>query len=241
MPATALIELRGVIKTFITGHVPSQILKGISLTILSGEHVALTGSSGSGKSTLLNILGCLDVPTQGSYLLEGRVIDAYTEDELARVRNRIFGFVFQSFNLLGRYSVAENISLPLVYAGVNKRERLQRTQTLLEQVGLAGYGDHYPAQLSGGMQQRVAIARALVHQPKVIFADEPTGNLDSKTGQEIIELFNVLHRAGTTLVIVTHDARVAAHAGRVLRMVDGLIIEDLQHSPARSIAQETPS
>lgn len=226
MADTPLIELRDVSKVFVTGAIRYEVLKGISLRIERGDYIALMGPSGSGKSTLLNILGCLDAPSGGHYHLEGREIVSLGDAELARTRNQFFGFVFQSFNLLGRYSVEENVALPMVYRGLAKRERSQRARALLERVGLKDFNRHLPSELSGGMQQRVAIARALVNAPKVLFADEPTGNLDSKTGQEIISLFGELNAEGTTLVVVTHDPRVAEHTRRVLTLADGAIVED---------------
>ena len=229
---TALIRLREVSKVFVTGTFRQEALKGINLDIASGDYIALIGPSGSGKSTLLNILGCLDVPTNGHYLLEGRAIESRSDQELAAIRNLFFGFVFQSFNLLGRYSVADNVALPMVYRGVERSERLQRARALLARVGLAEFAGHRPAELSGGMQQRAAVARALVNSPKVVFADEPTGNLDTRTGQEIIKLFGELNAEGTTLVVVTHDLRVAEHARRVLTLTDGVIVSDQQRGVA---------
>ncbi|MEK7322710.1 MAG: ABC transporter ATP-binding protein [Pseudomonadota bacterium] len=226
MTDTPLIELRDVRKAFVTGAVRYEVLKGISLTLDRGDYIALMGPSGSGKSTLLNILGCLDMPSSGHYHLEGREIVSLSDAELARLRNQFFGFVFQSFNLLGRYSVEENVALPMVYRGVARREGLRRARELLTRVGLKDFTKHIPSELSGGMQQRVAIARALVNEPKIVFADEPTGNLDSKTGQEIIGLFGELNAEGTTLVVVTHDPRVAEHARRVLTLTDGAIMAD---------------
>lgn len=226
MTGAPLIELEDVTKEFVTDALRHRVLKGITLNLYPGEYVALTGPSGSGKSTLLNILGCLDVPSSGRYLLEGREIASRSDVESAQIRNRFFGFVFQSFNLLGRYTVADNVALPMVYRGVGRRERLQRARDLLARVGLGDFTGHRPSELSGGMQQRAAIARALVNSPKVLFADEPTGNLDSKNGQEIIQLFGELHAEGTTIVVVTHDARVAEHARRVLKLIDGVIVDD---------------
>src|SRR3569833_1553899 len=225
--AAPLIELKDVTKVFVTGALRHQVLKGISLTIGQGEYVALMGPSGSGKSTLLNILGCLDVPSAGHYLLEAREIASRSDAELAQIRNRFFGFVFQSFNLLGRYTIADNVALPMVYRGLARRERLQRARDLLARVGLGDFTGHRPSELSGGMQQRAAIARALVNSPKILFADEPTGNLDTKTGQEIIQLFGELNAEGTTIVVVLFVVRVAEHARRVLTLVDGLLVEDL--------------
>ena len=232
MAGAPLIELQDVGKVFVTGALRHEVLKNISLKIDEGEYVALMGPSGSGKSTLLNILGCLDVPSSGHYRLEGRELAGRADAELARIRNQFFGFVFQSFNLLGRYSVEENVALPMVYRGLARRARLQRARDLLSRVGLKDFTRHLPSELSGGMQQRVAIARALVNEPKVLFADEPTGNLDSKTGQEIISLFGELSAEGATLVVVTHDPRVAEHAQRVLTLIDGAIVEDKRNGEA---------
>ncbi len=230
MSGAPLIQLDDVTKVFVTGAIHYEVLKGISIEVRRGEYIALVGASGSGKSTLLNILGCLDVPTSGHYRLEGEEISAKSDTEMAHIRNRFFGFVFQSFNLLGRYTVAENVALPMVYHGLGRRERLLKAKALLARVGLGDFTGHYPSELSGGMQQRVAIARALANNPAVLFADEPTGNLDSKTGMEIISLFEQLNAEGTTLVVVTHDARVAQHARRVLTLADGRMLTDKQNS-----------
>ena len=225
-----LIQVADVSKVYVMGAIHYEVLKNISLQVRRGEYVALTGASGSGKSTLLNIMGCLDVPSKGHYHLQGDEVSTKTDTELARIRNRFFGFVFQSFNLLGRYTIAENVALPMVYSGLGRKDRLEKAQALLARVGLGNFTGHYPAELSGGMQQRVAIARALANDPAVLFADEPTGNLDSKTGMEIITLFGQLNTEGTTLIVVTHDARVAQHARRVLILADGCITAD-QHNP----------
>lgn len=230
MSGAPLIQLNDVTKVYVTGAIRYEVLKGISIEVRRGEYIALIGASGSGKSTLLNILGCLDVPTSGHYRLEGEEISAKSDTELAHIRNRFFGFVFQSFNLLGRYTVAENVALPMVYHGLGRRERLDKAKALLARVGLGEFTGHYPSELSGGMQQRVAIARALANNPAVLFADEPTGNLDSKTGMEIIALFEQLNAEGTTLVVVTHDTRVAQHARRVLTLADGRMLTDKQNS-----------
>ncbi len=232
MSDAPLIQLDDVTKVFVTGAIRYEVLKDISIEVRRGEYIALIGASGSGKSTLLNILGCLDVPTSGHYRLEGEEISAKSDTEMAHIRNRFFGFVFQSFNLLGRYTVAENVALPMVYHGLGRRERLDKAKALLTRVGLGEFTGHYPSELSGGMQQRVAIARALANNPAVLFADEPTGNLDSKTGTEIISLFEQLNAEGTTLVVVTHDARVAQHARRVLTLADGRMLTDKQNSIA---------
>lgn len=231
MIGTPLIQLTDVTKIYVAGAITYEVLKNINLQVQRGEYVALTGASGSGKSTLLNIVGCLDVPTSGHYHLQGDEVSAKTDAELAHIRNRFFGFVFQSFNLLGRYTIAENVALPMVYGGLGRKERLAKAKTLLSRVGLGGFTNHYPAELSGGMQQRVAIARALANDPAVLFADEPTGNLDSKTGMEIITLFGELNTEGTTLIVVTHDTRVAQHARRVLVLADGCIMADQPPGP----------
>ena len=226
MTGEPLIELDRVSKVYVVGAVRSEVLKGLSIRVEPGEYVAVTGASGSGKSTLLNIMGCLDVPTSGSYRLRGEEVARKHDAELARIRNRTFGFVFQTFHLLGRYSAAENVALPMIYHGTPRRARIEKARALLARVGLEGFANHRPSELSGGMQQRVAIARALANDPAVLFADEPTGNLDSKTGLEIIELFGRLHAEGATLVVVSHDQRVAQHARRVVTLEDGWIQDD---------------
>jgi ABC-type lipoprotein export system ATPase subunit len=221
-----LIRLEDIRKTYRLGEVEVPVLKGISLTIDRGEMVALMGASGSGKTTLMNLLGCLDRPTSGTYVLDGEDVSQLTADERALIRNRKVGFVFQNFNLLARTSALENVMMPLEYAAVplSERECRARARTLLERVGLGDRLDHDPSQMSGGQQQRVAIARALVNQPPVLFADEPTGNLDSKTSQEILEMFKELNkRDGITIVLVTHGPEVAAHAQRTIHIRDGLI------------------
>ena len=232
MAGEALIAVHDVTKVYQTGDVEVRALSGVSLEITSGEFVAIMGSSGSGKSTLMNILGCLDRPTAGTYMLAGRAVARMSRDELAETRNEVLGFVFQSFNLLARTSALENVELPLVYRGVGRKERHRRAQEALDRVGLGARLDHTPAQLSGGQQQRVAIARALVGDPKVILADEPTGNLDSKTSIEVMSLFQELGRAGITVVLVTHEADIAVYATRVVVVKDGLILTD-QRQEAR--------
>jgi putative ABC transport system ATP-binding protein len=223
-----LIRLHEINKTYFLGDVDVPVLKGVSLEIGRGEMVALMGASGSGKSTLMNILGCLDRPTSGQYWLDGQEISKLTGDQRALIRNRKIGFVFQSFNLLARTSALDNVILPLSYtnATLSKRECRARGQAMLERVGLGERLDHHPSQLSGGQQQRVAIARALINQPQIVFADEPTGNLDSKTSREILQMFqNLSEEDGITVVLVTHDPGVAHSARRVIRISDGLIAE----------------
>jgi putative ABC transport system ATP-binding protein len=231
MAGEALIVVDDVWKVYKTGDVEVRALAGVTLQITSGEFVAIMGSSGSGKSTLMNILGCLDRPTKGTYTLAGRQVAAMDRAELAQTRNEVLGFVFQSFNLLARTSALENVELPLVYRGVRTKERVQRATKALDRVGRAGRLDHPPAQLSGGQQQRVAIARALVGDPKVILADEPTGNLDSKTSVEVMGLFQELGRAGITVVLVTHETDIAEYASRVIVVKDGLIQSDARQEP----------
>ncbi len=226
MPEPNLINLRGIHKTYLVGTVPVHALRGVDLQIRPREYVAIMGPSGSGKSTLMNIIGCLDVPTEGTYLLEGEDVSGLDDDRLASIRNRKIGFVFQMFNLLPRATALANVELPLVYAGVPSRVRRERAARVLAQVGLADRMHHKPAELSGGQRQRVAVARALVTDPSVILADEPTGNLDTKTGEEILALFRSLSEDGNTLIVVTHDAKVASEARRIIRLVDGRVVED---------------
>ncbi|MFE8602306.1 ABC transporter ATP-binding protein [Archangium gephyra] len=226
-----LIALRGVSKIYQTGDVEVAALRSVDFHVEPGEFVAIMGSSGSGKSTLMNILGCLDRPTSGQYFLDGQDVSRLDRNGLAIVRNRTLGFVFQSFNLLARTSALENVELPMLYAGVPARERKRRAQEALERVGLGARLDHHPRQLSGGQQQRVAIARALVSQPRVILADEPTGNLDSRTSIEVMALFQELRHEGITLVLVTHEPDIASHAGRVVVVRDGRIISDKRQQP----------
>ncbi|HEX4120600.1 MAG TPA: ABC transporter ATP-binding protein [Verrucomicrobiae bacterium] len=222
----ALLDLRGVRKTYHLGEVDLPVLKGVSMEIGSGELVALMGASGSGKSTLMNILGCLDHPTAGEYWLDGQEISGASSDERARLRNRLIGFVFQNFNLLARTTALENVIMPLSYSAEHlaEKEMRDRATHLLGKVGLAERLDHQPSQLSGGQQQRVAIARSLVNRPRLLLADEPTGNLDSQTSEEILQMFRDLNRTeGLTIILVTHDPTVAEHAQRVIRIRDGLI------------------
>ncbi|MGD0822226.1 MAG: ABC transporter ATP-binding protein [Desulfomonilia bacterium] len=221
-----LIELHDIRKTYHLGEVDLPVLKGVSLGISRGELAALMGASGSGKSTLMHILGCLDHPTSGDYLLDGREISGLTHREQARLRNRIIGFVFQNFNLLPRTSALENVLMPLTYSRENlsEHQKKERAVELLRKVGLADRSDHQPSQLSGGEQQRVAIARALINQPEILLADEPTGNLDSHTSEELLRMFQQLNRDdGITIILVTHDPGVAQYAGRIIRIKDGLV------------------
>ena len=217
----ALMDLKDIYKIYQMGSTQINALDGLDCTIDKGEYVALMGPSGSGKSTLMNVIGCLDSPSSGTYLLNGTNVSTMTDDDLATVRNVEIGFVFQSFNLLPRTSALENVALPLVYAGVAKKERLERAQVVLEKVGLGDRGDHKPNELSGGQRQRVAIARALINNPSIVLADEPTGNLDSKSSLEIMALFEEIHAEGNTVVMVTHEEDIAKYAKRTIRMIDG--------------------
>jgi putative ABC transport system ATP-binding protein len=233
--ARPLIQLEEVVKTYVMGDVEVPALKGVSLGIAQGEFAAIMGASGSGKSTLMNLLGCLDRPTRGRYHLDGRDVSALSPDALAELRNRTLGFVFQSFNLLARTSALENVELPLLYAGVSAAERHARAAEALARVGLGERADHHPSQLSGGQQQRVAIARALVNRPRVLLADEPTGNLDSRTSLEVMALLQALGAEGITVVLVTHEHDIAEHAGRVIVMRDGRIRSDVRRAPRRAV------
>jgi putative ABC transport system ATP-binding protein len=225
----SVIQLRVITRDFKLGGQTVHVLKGIDLDIKRGEYVALMGPSGSGKSTLMNLLGCLDTPTSGTYVLADRDVSRMGEQELAEVRNQEIGFVFQTFNLIPRQTALDNVALPLVYAGIGKEERLERAAEVLRSVGLGDRMHHQPNQLSGGQRQRVAIARALVNKPSLILADEPTGNLDSTTSDEILKLFDEIHAAGNTLVVVTHEEEVARHAKRVIRLRDGIIADSGSH------------
>ncbi|HVG12991.1 MAG TPA: ABC transporter ATP-binding protein [Flavisolibacter sp.] len=222
----SIIHLEGIKKNYYLGKQVVTVLKGISLEIFKGEYVALMGPSGSGKSTLMNILGCLDTPTAGRYVLNGQDVSKMVDNSLAEVRNQEIGFVFQQFNLLPRLSAAENVALPLVYAGMSKKQRMEKALHVLDQVSLADRSHHKPNELSGGQNQRVAIARALVNDPAIILADEPTGNLDSKTSYEIMDIFGKIHGAGNTVVLVTHEEDIANHAYRIIRLKDGILESD---------------
>lgn len=222
----SILSLQDVIKTYVMGDQKVHALSGVTLDIRKNEYVAIMGPSGSGKSTLMNIIGCLDVPTSGSYSLDGEMVANKSEGELAEIRNRLIGFVFQTFNLLPRSDVFHNVELPLIYGGIPRVERRERAERAIEQVGLADRMKHRPNELSGGQRQRVAIARALVFNPSIILADEPTGNLDSKTGAEIMGMFDKLHAEGQTIILVTHEDLIAEHAHRTVRLRDGKIESD---------------
>jgi putative ABC transport system ATP-binding protein len=221
-----LLEMRGIERTYVMGDNVVQALRGVDLVVEAGSSVAIMGTSGSGKSTLMNVMGCLDQPTRGSYRLRDRDVARLSRPQLAEVRGRTIGFVFQSFNLLSRTTALENVELPLLYQGMSARERRRRAAAALERVGLASRADHHPSQLSGGQQQRVAIARALVGEAPIIMADEPTGNLDTKTSYEVMAILQGLVAEGKTVILVTHEADIAAYASRVVTLRDGLIIED---------------
>lgn len=221
-----VIKIRNITRNFPLGNDVVKVLKGIDLDIERGEYVALMGPSGSGKSTLMNLLGCLDTPTSGVYELNGKNVSNMTDDELAEIRNKEIGFVFQTFNLLPRTTALENVALPMIYAGYSKKDRLERAREVLISVGLGDRMDHKPNQLSGGQRQRVAVGRALVNNPSIILADEPTGNLDSKTSVEIMNLFNKIHEAGNTVILVTHEEEIAENAHRIIRLRDGMIESD---------------
>ncbi|HRE76912.1 MAG TPA: ABC transporter ATP-binding protein [Flavobacterium sp.] len=224
--ANPLIKITDLKRNFILGSETIYVLKGIDLEINKGEYVALMGPSGSGKSTLMNLLGCLDTPTSGTYILNGKDVSQMHDDELAEIRNKEIGFVFQTFNLMPRTTALDNVALPMVYAGYSKSERNVRATEVLTQVGLADRMDHKPNELSGGQRQRVAVGRALVNKPSIILADEPTGNLDSKTSEEIMALFGEIHKNGNTVILVTHEEEIAAYAHRIIRLRDGIIEKD---------------
>jgi putative ABC transport system ATP-binding protein len=230
-----IIELTDLTRRYQMGDVTVHALRGVSLDIDAGDFVAIMGASGSGKSTLMNITGCLDRPTSGRYLLAGREVSRLDRDQLAEIRNHFIGFVFQSFNLLRRTSALDNVELPLIYADVTARERRRRARAALDRVGLGARLDHHPSQLSGGQQQRVAIARAIVNEPKLILADEPTGNLDSRTSIEIMALFQELGRSGITVILVTHEQDIAEHAARVVVVKDGRVQSDTRRIPVPAV------
>jgi putative ABC transport system ATP-binding protein len=225
-----LITTQDLWKTYVMGSEEIHALRGVSINIEKGEYVAIMGPSGSGKSTLMNLIGCLDTPSKGSYLLNGKEVGSMNDDELARIRNEEIGFVFQTFNLLPRATALHNVELPLVYAGISGKDRLDRAKLALEKVELTQRASHRPNELSGGQRQRVAIARALVNNPSILLADEPTGNLDSKTGEEIMGVFKRLHEGGNTIVLVTHEADIASHAHRVISIRDGQVEKDVRQA-----------
>jgi putative ABC transport system ATP-binding protein len=227
--ANPLIQITNIKRDFQLGNETINVLKGIDLQINKGEYVALMGPSGSGKSTLMNLLGCLDTPTSGTYILNGNDVSQMHDDDLAEIRNKEIGFVFQTFNLLPRTTALDNVALPMIYAGYSKTDRTIRATEVLKQVGLDDRMDHQPNQLSGGQRQRVAVARALVNRPSIILADEPTGNLDSKTSVEIMKLFGDIHAAGNTVILVTHEEDIAKYAHRIIRLRDGMIESDNQN------------
>ena len=229
-----VIDIKDISKTYVMGEQMVRALRGVSLQIAKGEYVALMGPSGSGKSTLMNMLGCLDTPSSGTYILNGADVSRMADDELAGIRNKEIGFVFQTFNLIPRISSLDNVALPLVYAGFSGSKRRARAQEVLESVGLGTRVHHKPNELSGGQRQRVAVARALVNSPSIILADEPTGNLDSKTSIEIMALFEEIHKKGNTVILVTHEPDIAAHAHRIIRLRDGVIESDVMNTEISS-------
>jgi putative ABC transport system ATP-binding protein len=229
-----IIQLKDISKKYIVGTIEVPALRSISIDIAKNEYVAIMGPSGSGKSTLMNLIGCLDTPTEGVYILNDHDVSSLTDDELAAVRNREIGFVFQTFNLLPRYDALGNVQLPLIYAGKTKAERIERAQKVIEQVGLTDRSHHKPNEMSGGQRQRVAVARALVSNPSIILADEPTGNLDTKTSIDIMRLFSEIHRKGNTIILVTHEEDIARYAHRIIRLRDGLVESDQTNPDIRT-------
>jgi len=225
-----VICLKDIVKNYKVGTQVVHALRSVSLIIHEGEYVAIMGASGSGKSTMMNVIGCLDTPTDGNYFLNGKDVSYLSDDELAEIRNSEIGFIFQTFNLMPRNTALENVMLPLVYAGVKKQERVVRAERILTDVGLEERMEHKPNELSGGQRQRVAVARALVNKPAILLADEPTGNLDSKTSEEIMQLFSDIHKQGNTLVVVTHEEDIARHAHRIIRLKDGQIESDVENA-----------
>ena len=221
-----VIKLENIVKNYKVGTQVVRALRSVSIGIDEGEYVAIMGASGSGKSTLMNVIGCLDTPTSGEYILNNKRVSDLTDDELAEIRNTEIGFVFQTFNLLPRNSALDNVMLPLIYAGVKKKQRIEQAEKILADVGLADRVEHKPNELSGGQRQRVAVARALVNNPSILLADEPTGNLDSKISEEVMELFAEIHRKGNTLIVVTHEEDIALHAHRIIRLKDGEVESD---------------
>lgn len=230
-----MIELLDVFKIYPSGEFPVHALDGVTLTIEKNEFIAIVGQSGSGKSTLMNIVGCLDVPTKGHYILDGEDVGTLSDNKLAVLRNKHLGFIFQQYNLITKLNVVENVELPLIYAGVSQKRRRERAMAALERVGLSDRWHHTPNQLSGGQQQRVSIARALVNEPSVILADEPTGALDSKTGRDVLDFLTRLHNEGNTVVLITHDSGIAAEAKRIVKLSDGQVVSDERNTPAQKM------
>jgi putative ABC transport system ATP-binding protein len=238
---TPVIRTQGLTKEYVLGAETVRALRGVDIVIGRNEYVAIMGPSGSGKSTFMNLIGCLDTPTQGEYWLDGTPVAGLTDDELARIRNQDIGFVFQTFNLLPRASALHNVELPLIYAGVSKKERQDRAVDVLNKVGLGDRMEHKPSELSGGQRQRVAVARALVNRPSLLLADEPTGNLDSRTGTEIMALFDELHAGGQTILLVTHEHDIAEHAYRTVLLHDGIVASDTPTGRAAALAPAAPA